>query len=72
MVTPERGRTLLGAISDTGIPINTEIVVIDTMGDVVKVMSKKALDARKRGKGGPKRTKAEFGRVKGVVAFIPR
>ena len=57
VVTPERGRTLLGAISDTDIPINTEIVVIDTMGDVVKVMSKKAMNARKRGKGGPKRSR---------------
>jgi len=57
VVTPERGRTLLGAISDTDIPMNTEVVVIDTMGDVVKVMSKKAMNARKRGKGGPKRSR---------------
>jgi len=57
VVTAQRGRTLVAAISDRSIKKNTDVIVIETMGDVAKVMSRKDWRNRSRSAGGPMKRK---------------
>ena len=48
VITPQRGRTLLAAVSDSRISRNSRVVITEASGDVVKVRSLN--DRRKQGK----------------------
>ena len=54
VLTPQRGRTILAAIASRDIKTNTKVVVVEVLGDVVKVVPSSQYKRKKAQMGGPK------------------
>ena len=57
VITEKRGRMLLAAIAEEDIPVNEDVIILEVLGDVVKVMPLTKYRARKGAHGGPRTKK---------------
>ncbi len=42
VIRPEKGRMLIGAVADEEIPVDSEVVIVEVLKDIVKVQKLKS------------------------------